>query len=149
MPGNKKEEGKEPDRVGNYLRTEMQKDMIIRKLREQGCRITKQRMILLDVILGEECACCKEIYYRASQMDYRIGPATVYRMVNKLEQIGAISRRHFYQIVRGDCGCVVELSDHTVCRLSQEKWKDVVKSGLRTCGYIENQDIIEINITEK
>lgn len=54
MPGNKKEEGKEPDRVGNYLRTEMQKDMTIRKLREQGCRITKQRMILLDVILGEE-----------------------------------------------------------------------------------------------
>lgn len=36
MPGNKKEEGKEPDRVGNYLRTEMQKDMIIRKLREQA-----------------------------------------------------------------------------------------------------------------
>ena len=41
-----------------YERTKMQKDMIIEQLREQGCRITRQRQLILDIILGEECSCC-------------------------------------------------------------------------------------------
>ena len=39
-----------------YQRTQMRKENIIEKLRERGCRITKQRQILLDVILKEECS---------------------------------------------------------------------------------------------
>ena len=68
----------------------MQKDVIIDKLREQGFRITKQRRMLLDIILEEECTCCKEIYYKALKVDKTIGTATVYRMINTLEDIGAI-----------------------------------------------------------
>lgn len=34
----------------------MQKDLIIQKLREQGCRITKQRLMILDIILQEDCS---------------------------------------------------------------------------------------------
>ena len=45
----------------NYHRTQMKRELIIQKLREQGCRITRQRRILLDIILEEECSCCKEI----------------------------------------------------------------------------------------
>ena len=70
----------------NYHRTQMKRELIIQKLREQGCRITRQRRILLDIILEEECSCCKEIYYKALQKDSSIGPATVYRMVNTLEK---------------------------------------------------------------
>ena len=58
---------------------------MIDKLRKMGCRITKQRLLLLDIILGEECSSCKEIYYKASRIDKKIGSATVYRMVNTLE----------------------------------------------------------------
>ena len=99
----------------NYHRTQMKRELIIQKLREQGCRITRQRRILLDIILEEECSCCKEIYYKALQKDSSIGPATVYRMVNTLESIGAISRKNFYKIACGeecfkDQGCTVELS---------------------------------------
>ena len=38
-----------------------QKDIIIQKLKNRGCRITRQRKVLLDIILGEECTSCKEI----------------------------------------------------------------------------------------
>lgn len=79
--------------------TKKQKEIIVSKLRERGCRITKQRLILLDVILENDCACCKEIYYRASKLDKGIGSATVYRMINTLEEIGAINRRNMYKIV--------------------------------------------------
>ena len=51
--------------AANYHRTRMQKKMVLQRLKENGCRITKQRKILLDIILQEECACCKEIYYTA------------------------------------------------------------------------------------
>ena len=40
------------------------KDIIISRLKQQGCRITKQRLMLLDVILEEDCSSCKEIYYK-------------------------------------------------------------------------------------
>lgn len=82
-------------------KTKMQKEMIIQKLKEDGCRITKQRLMLLDVILEEDCSCCKEIYYQASRLDPGIGTATVYRMINTLEKIGAISRKNMYKVVLG------------------------------------------------
>ena len=76
----------------------MQKDAILNRLRQRGCRITKQRMVLLDIILDGDCSSCKEIYYKASKIDPSIGSATVYRMINMLEEIGAINRRNMYRV---------------------------------------------------
>lgn len=60
------------------------KEQIIEKLKENGCRITKQRLMLIDIILENDCSSCKEIFYKASKTDNRIGVATVYRMINAL-----------------------------------------------------------------
>ena len=76
---------------------EKEKERIIQKLKANGCRITRQRMELLDIILENRCSSCKEIFYRASRVDEGIGSATVYRMVNALEEIGVISRRIVYE----------------------------------------------------
>ena len=56
----------ELEKTENYYRTQMQKDRIVERLKENGCRITKQRMVLMDVILSGNCSSCKEIYYKAS-----------------------------------------------------------------------------------
>ena len=120
----------------------MQKDLIIQKLREQGCRITKQRLMILDIILQEECSCCKEIYYKASKLDSRIGSATVYRMINTLEEIGAISRKNMYKVscsmdCAADCGhaCTIELEDGSKLQFSEQKMSQIIQSGLAACGY--------------
>lgn len=112
----------------------MQKELVIQKLKERGCRITKQRQVLLDVILQEDCASCKEIYYKAVSRDESIGVATVYRMVNLLEKIGAISRKNMYRIFccmncEKEDACTIELDDHTVCQLSAQNWYRVVSEG--------------------
>lgn len=73
-------------------------EIVIQKLRQKGCRITKQRLILLKIILNNQCASCKEIYALALKEDSKIGIATVYRMVNILEEIGAINRTNMYKI---------------------------------------------------
>ena len=120
----------------------MQKDLIIQKLREQGCRITKQRLMILDIILQEECSCCKEIYYKASKLDSRIGSATVYRMINTLEEIGAISRKNMYKVscsmdCAADCGhaCTIELEDGSKLQFSEQKMSQIIQSGLAACVY--------------
>lgn len=142
------EEEKNQDQI-LYQKTQMQKDRIYQKLREQGCRITRQRRMLLDIILEGDCSCCKEIYYKASALDPGIGTATVYRMVNVLEQIGAISRRNMYRIAceeRRENTCRVELSDHTVRLLTSSMWMDVVRAGLKDRGYIEDQDVKSVTL---
>ena len=133
----------------NFHRTEMKKEIIIEKLREQGCRITKQRELLLNVIMQEECASCKEIYYKASSLDKKIGTATVYRMINLLEEIGAISRKNMYKISCSmDCNkqnaCIIELDDDTVCQLSAQNWYKVISEGLKACGYVEEQKVVSV-----
>lgn len=124
----------------------MQKEIIIQKLKEQGCRITRQRLMLLDVILEEECSSCKEIFYKASKQDKGIGTATVYRMINTLEEIGAISRKNMYRIACGrECqvenACTIEFDDDTVLELSGKSWNQIIQSGLQACGYGNGQTV--------
>lgn len=126
-----------------------QKEQILQLLREHGCRITKQRQMLLDVILQEECASCKEIYYKARKEDAGIGAATVYRMINLLEEIGAISRKNMYKVScciehGSEIACVIELDDHTVCQLTAQRWFVVISEGLKACGYLDQQQVTGI-----
>ena len=155
----------------NYQRTKMQEDIIFQKLKDMGCRVTKQRRILLNVILQEECASCKEIYYKARREEPKIGAATVYRMINLLEEIGAISRKNMYRIPDTDANikenketpddkkisqyqkqeeeeivCIIEMDDHTVCRLLAGEWYLVMTKGLKVCGYIKQQKIVSIRM---
>ncbi len=74
------------------------REYILGHLRKNGCRITEQRKILIDVILGNECCSCKEIYYKAMKKDPSIGLATVYRMVKTLEDAELICRKNLYRI---------------------------------------------------
>lgn len=74
-----------------------EKERIMEKLKENGCRITKQRKLMLDIILENRCSSCKEIYVQAAKADRTIGMATVYRMVNALEEIGVLSREIVYK----------------------------------------------------
>lgn len=135
--------------AANYHRTRMQKELVLQHLKENGCRITKQRKILLDIILQEECTCCKEIYYKAVAIDSSIGTATVYRMINLLEEIGAISRKNMYRISCGmNCNrqdtCIIELDDQSVCRLSSGEWYNVISEGLRCLGYVGAQKVASV-----
>lgn len=134
--------------VVSYERSKMQKEIILQKLKSKGCRITKQRMMLLDIILEEDCSCCKEIYYKASKIDSKIGTATVYRMINTLEEIGAINRRNMYRVSCGN-NCemsdnntfTVEFDDNSVINLSAKKWNQIIEKGLQACGYANNQTV--------
>ena len=83
----------------NFVVEATKKKQVFDRLRENGFRITKQREVILDIILQNNCTCCKEIYMRAAKKDPDIGLATVYRMLNTLEEAEIISRKRMYQLV--------------------------------------------------
>ena len=129
----------------------VQREIILQQLKDRGCRITKQRKTLLDVILKEDCSSCKEIYYKASMKDKKIGTATVYRMINILEEIGAINRKNMYKIACGpECevkdACVIEFDDQTVIELTGKAWNNVVQEGLAALGYPLNSRIKSVTV---
>ena len=90
-------------------------------LRKEGFRVTRQRELLIEIILEEDCSCCKEVYILASGKEPGIGMATVYRTVDALERVGALKRRTPYQLCdRGEknCkSCLVEMEDSSVVEL--------------------------------
>ena len=129
-----------------------EEEIIIRKLKEHGYRITKQRETLLRIILSDQCSSCKEIYYKAAERDPSIGPATVYRMINTLEEIGVINRGNMYRITKEEsaeepASYMIEFDDNTSLKLSAKKWNQIIQSGLEACGYAENREIR--NVTAK
>ena len=71
---------------------------VVKKLHMNQYRVTSQRKLLLEIILKNEHASCKEIYYEAKQRDERLGIATVYRTVQLLEEMGLIRKELKVQI---------------------------------------------------
>jgi len=73
-----------------------QKKEIVNEFQRLGKRITKQRMIILDVILEQNWTDCKEVYYEAVRRDSTIGLSTVYRTIRMLEEMGILKRVYQY-----------------------------------------------------
>lgn len=71
----------------------MAKNDILKELKSQGFKITNQREVLIETILENECSTSKEIYYYAAKKQPGIGIATVYRMINTLEEMGILEKR--------------------------------------------------------
>jgi len=65
-------------------------------LRRAGLRITRQRQVILDIVLSvTDHPNALEIFHRASLVDKTISLSTVYRTMKVLEECGAIYRHAF------------------------------------------------------
>ena len=110
-----------------------------------GCRITEQRRLIIDIIVGSDCRCCKEIYYEAQKSDPTIGIATVYRTVSTLQDLG-IMKRDLSRPTLTSCvstGAHVSLSPSGERGLKKEDDEELylrVRDFLRERGYISNED---------
>lgn len=128
----------------------MQKEMIIAALKKNGNRVTKQRLTLINIILENNCSCCKEIYYRASRIDRKIGIATAYRMIRLLEEIGALSRKNLYMLdyeketEEEKRNCFIELDDGTIHPLLKKDFDTIVNIGMGICGYFLGHKVVSV-----
>ncbi|WP_053985731.1 Fur family transcriptional regulator [Niameybacter massiliensis] len=122
------------------------RECIIEALREKGHRLTSQRKFILDVILEDECCSCKEIHYKVIKKDPTIGIATVYRMVNTLEELGAIDRKNLYHVsiesLEEDiCPQIVLVDEKQIIQLDKAEWYWMLLDSLKYRGYLKDECI--------
>ena len=77
----------------------MTSEQVIERLKLDGCRITKQRRLIIDVIMNNDFNACKDIYYQVAEKDKTVGMATVYRMIRQLEDMGIVHRIDTIEVV--------------------------------------------------
>ena len=127
-----------------------QREEILTKLQKNGCRLTKQRRALVDIILESECTCCKEIYYLASKKMPEIGLSTIYRMVNLLEEVGAIKRDNPYQVCcmssMKSLGVTIEFEDGELVELEEETIQRYILEGIKATGEYNHRAVKTIQL---
>ncbi|MDD6440709.1 MAG: transcriptional repressor [bacterium] len=128
----------------------MKKDKVIEQLKKQGFRITKQRKVLIDIILDGNCSCYKEVYILATKKDPGIGISTVYRTVEALEKVGALKRGSAYQLCdhkKKKCqSCLVELEDDSTVQLDYSLVEKMIEQGMKKYGLSGGKKIKEITL---
>ena len=131
-----------------YERICQGKGEILKLLREQGFRVTRQRELILDIIFEHDCASCKEIYYQAIQTDSGIGMATVYRMVNTLTDIGVLKVASLKpQTPAGPGhGCEILLKNHSRVLFDGAEWAELLRNALRLKGINAGEEILQVTI---
>ena len=127
----------------------------IRPLKEHGYRLTEQRKLIVDIIANEEYTCCKEVYFLAHKRDNSIGIATVYRRINTLEEIGAISRKNIQKNncsgrccdMKGGCTVVTEESKQII--LTEEDIQEALKYIMEKNGYANVDEIKAVLVNQQ
>jgi Fur family ferric uptake transcriptional regulator len=145
VTGDKKEKkmSRQENTDEEFAQSGMSADDIYARLKENGLRLTEQRRIIIDIITTENYSCCKEVYFLAHKRDSSIGIATVYRMINVLEDIGAISRKNIEKTnCNGRCcdmkgGCTVVTDDSKRIILSEEDLQEALKYIMEKNGYAD------------
>lgn len=123
----------------------MKKLQVIRLLKSRGCRITRQRQVLLDVIFERPYGSCKEIIYEATKRDPNIGTATVYRLLTTLEDLGVISRESIHQVAetQGSQSYIrVTLDDGKIVTINDSQLNVILEKALKERGY--NNKIVSL-----
>lgn len=135
-------------------RVMLDESAIIARLKEKGLRMTAPRKIIVNIVANEEFSCCKEVYFLAHKKDPNIGIATVYRMINTLEEIGAISKGNLTKnVCSGRCcdmsgGCTVVTDKSKQIILSEADIQEALKYIMEKNGYANVDEIKAVLVNQ-
>ncbi len=137
--------------IGQVILSE---ENMIAGLKKKGLRMTEPRRLIINIVANEEFSCCKEVYFLAHKRDPNIGVATVYRMINILEEIGAISRKNLQKTVctgrccdmRGGCTVVTDKSKQII--LSEADMEEALKYIMEKNGYSNVDEIKAVLVNQ-
>ncbi|MFR5602486.1 MAG: Fur family transcriptional regulator [Lachnospiraceae bacterium] len=125
----------------------MEREQVKALLREKGLKVTKQRMLVLEIMAehpGEHLT-TEEIYHLARKQHPEIGLATIYRAVQvlvdlqlldkvnfddgfaryELEEMETNSGHHHHHAICSKCGKVYSFEDDLLENLEQALWESV------------------------
>lgn len=121
----------------------------LRKLEASGLRMTVQRRHIIEILTSSQCTSPKELWYEAKQFVPDLGIATVYRLINRLEQIGVISkaRNLGMQRVEPKLGTITDDKGRKLFNAGTTKdLAALIKQGLIARGTIGPQNELELSL---
>ena len=121
----------------------------IRKLEQSGLRMTIQRRHIIEILTSSKCTSPKELWYEAKEYVPDLGIATVYRLINRLEQIGVISkaRNLGMQNVEPKLGTLKDKTGNIIKKEgSTQELAALIKQGLMTSGKIKAEEKIKLSL---
>lgn len=121
----------------------------LRKLEASGLRMTVQRRHIIEILTSSQCTSPKELWYEAKQFVPDLGIATVYRLINRLEQIGVISkaRNLGMQRVEPKLGTITDDKGRKIFNAGPTKdLASLIKQGLIARGTIGPQNELELSL---
>lgn len=121
----------------------------LRKLEASGLRMTVQRRHIIEILTSSQCTSPKELWYEAKQFVPDLGIATVYRLINRLEQIGVISkaRNLGMQRVEPKLGTITDDKGRKIFNaVTTKDLASLIKQGLIARGTIGPQNELELSL---
>ncbi|MBO6258572.1 MAG: transcriptional repressor [Succinivibrio sp.] len=121
----------------------------LRKLEASGLRMTVQRRHIIEILTNSECTSPKELWYEAKQYVPDLGIATVYRLINRLEQIGVLSkaRNLGMQPQTPQIGLLTDGRGKNLARPGMNlDLTELVRLGLISKGAIGHNNVIQLSL---
>ncbi|MCK0514446.1 transcriptional repressor [Anaerobiospirillum sp. NML120448] len=120
----------------------------VQKLEQSGLRMTVQRRHIIDILTKSQCTSPKELWYEARQYVPDLGIATVYRLINRLEQIGVLAKTRNLGInrVMPQLGVITDVNGQVVRPRNNVQLSELIRLGLISHGVIGNNNKIEISL---
>lgn len=121
----------------------------LRKLEESGLRMTVQRRHIIDILMRSQCTSPKELWYEAKEYVPDLGIATVYRLINRLEQIGVLSKSRNLGMrpVQPELGHIHDARGRKLTVSDNLKLSNIIRLGLISAGVIGVNNSIQLTLS--
>ncbi len=120
----------------------------LRKLEESGLRMTVQRRHIIDILTRSDCTSPKEVWYEAREFVPDLGIATVYRLINRLEQIGVLSRQRNLGMrpETPELGTIKSGRGQKTLDARGTNLQELLRLGLISRGIIGHNNVIQLSL---
>lgn len=121
----------------------------LRKLEESGLRMTVQRRHIIDILTNSDCTSPKELWYEAREFVPDLGIATVYRLINRLEQIGVLQKQRSLGMRPEvpQLGTIHSGKGHRVYKSKGADLTELVRLGMISRGIIGPNNVIQLSLS--
>ncbi len=120
----------------------------LRKLEESGLRMTVQRRRIIDILTNSECTSPKELWYEAKELVPDLGIATVYRLINRLEQIGLLQKQRSLGMRPEvpELGTIHSGRGQRIIKSQETDLTELIRLGLISRGIIGPNNVIQLSL---
>lgn len=120
----------------------------LNRLEKSGLRMTVQRRHIIEILFRSQYTTPKEVWYEAKRFIPDLGIATVYRLINRLEQIGVLAKARNIGMAKVEpkLGGIADSNGHTVSADRRVTLNELIRAGLISYGVIGQNNKIDLSL---